>query len=89
MLGLVSAPIPWYAMTNIYIGRSNTALWRELVILSTSTLSYICWREYSLTVDGIQKLLPSRNKVSLALDAWTLKNKVANISVITYDLDQN
>jgi hypothetical protein len=51
-------------------------------------MSTICWREYTLTVDAIKKQLPSRNKVSLALDGWTSINKLAITSVITYYMDR-
>jgi hypothetical protein len=40
----------------------------DLCQLSTRTLSNICRREYGLTGDAMKKQLPSRNKVSLALD---------------------
>ena len=42
-----------------------------------------------LTVDSNKKQLPSRNKVSLAQDGWTLRNKLAIMSVIAYYMDQN
>jgi len=59
------------------------------VLLSASTLSNIRRREYTLTVDAIKKQLPSRNKVSLALDGWTSTNKLAITSVIAYYMDRN
>jgi hypothetical protein len=40
-------------------------------------------------MDATKKQLPSQNKVSIALDVWTLKNKLAIKSVITYSMDQN
>jgi hypothetical protein len=39
-------------------------------------------------VDAIKKQLPSRNKVSLALDGWTSMNKLAITSVNTYYMDR-
>jgi hypothetical protein len=38
-------------------------------------------------VDAIDKQLPSRNKVSLALDRWISTNKLAITSVIAYNWD--
>jgi len=40
-------------------------------------------------VDAIKKQLPSRNKVSLALDGGTSTNKLAITSVIAYYMDRN
>jgi len=42
-----------------------------------------------MTVDAIEKQLPSRNKVRLALDGWTSTKKLAITSVITYYMDRN
>jgi len=89
MLGFVSAQVPWNAMSNLELRRSYNVLRSELVLPSASTLSNICWREYSLTVDAIKKQLPTRNKVSLALDRWTSTNKLAILSVIAYYMDRN
>jgi hypothetical protein len=52
------------------------------------TLSNICWRDYALTMDAIPKQLPLRNKVSLALDRWTSKDKLAITAVIGYSMDR-
>jgi hypothetical protein len=89
MLGFVSAHIPWNAISNLELRRSYNALRSELVLPSASTLSNICRREYTLTVDAIKKQLPSTNKVSLALDGWTSTNKLAITSVIAYYMDRN
>jgi hypothetical protein len=59
------------------------------VLSSASTLSNICQREYTLTLDAIKKQLPSRNKVSFALDGWTSMNNLARTSVIAYYMDRN
>jgi hypothetical protein len=40
--------------------------------------------KYALTVDAIKKRLPSRNKVSLAVDRWISIDKLAITSVIAY-----
>jgi hypothetical protein len=53
------------------------------------TFCKICWRENALTVDAIKKQLPSRNDVSLALDGLTSTNKLAIMSDIAYNMDQN
>jgi chaperone required for assembly of F1-ATPase len=89
MLGFVSANIPWNAISNLQLRRTYKALCDGLLLPSTTTLSHICRREYALTVDAIKKQLPSRNKVSLALDGWTSTNKLAITSVIAYYMDQN
>jgi hypothetical protein len=57
--------------------------------MSASPVSKICQREYSLTVDAIQKQSPSRNKVSLPLDGWTSTNKLAITSAFAYYMDRN
>jgi len=89
MSGYVSAHIPWAAILNLELRRSYNALRSELVLPSASTHSNICRREYSLTVDAIQKQLPTRNKVSLGLDRWKSTNKLAIRSVIPYYTDRN
>jgi len=89
MLGSVSAHIPWNAMSNLERRRSYNTLKSKLVLPSANTVSNICRREYTLTVDVIKKQLPSRNKVSLALDGWTSTNKLAITSVIAYYMDRN
>jgi len=89
MLGFVSAHIPSNAISNLELRRSYKALCDDLVLPSATTLSNICRREYALTVDAINKQLPVRNKVSLALDGWTSTNKLAIMSVIAYYMDQN
>jgi len=89
MIRFVSAHIPWNAISNLELRCSFNALRGKLVLPSTSTLSNICQREYSLRVDAIKKQLPSRNKVSLALDGWTSTNKLEIASVIAYYIEQN
>jgi len=59
------------------------------VISSAITLSNICRRESTLTVDAIKKQLPSTNDVSLALDGWTSMNKVPISPVIAHYMDRN
>jgi len=89
MLGFVSAQVPCNAMSNLELRRSYNVLRSELVPPSVGTLRNICRREYSLTVDAIKKQLPTRNKVSLALDRWKSTNKLAILSVIAYYMDRN
>ena len=89
MLGFVSPQIPWNAISNLELQRSYMALPDDQVLLSATTLSNICRREYALTVDAIKKQLLSRNKVSLSLDRWTSTNKLAIPSVIAYYMDRN
>jgi hypothetical protein len=89
VLGFVLAHIPWNAISNLELRRSYKALRDDLVPPSATTLSNICRREYALTVDAIKKQLPSRNKVSFALDGWTSTNKLAITSFIAYYMDRN
>jgi len=89
MLRCVSAHIPWNAISNLVLQMSYKALLNDLVLLSATTLTKICQREYSLTVGAIRKQLPSQNKLSLALDGWTSLNKPAITSVIAYNMDRN
>ena len=89
MLGLVSALIPWNAISNLELRRVYKALRDDRVLPSATTLSNICRREYALTVDAIKKQLPLRNKVSFALDRWTSTNKLAKPLFIAYYIDRN
>ena len=89
MLAFVLAHIPWNSISNLELRRSYKALCDDLVLPSATTLSNICRRVYALTVDAIKKQLPLRNKVSLALDAWTSMNKLAITSIIAYYIDRN
>jgi hypothetical protein len=89
MLGIVSAHIPWNAISNLELRRAYQVLRDDVVLPSTTTLSNICRREYALTVDAIKKQLATRNKVSLALDGWTSTNKLAITSVIADYMDLN
>jgi hypothetical protein len=89
MFEFVLAHIAWNAISNLELRQSNTVLRDDLMLPSGMTLSNICQREYALTVDAIQKQLPLRNKVSLALDGWTSTNKLAITSVIAYYIDRN
>jgi len=89
MLGFVSTQIRWNVISNDELRRTYKALRDDQVLPSATTLSNVCRREYALTVDGIKKQLPIRNKVSLALDGRTSTNKLAITSVIAYYMDPN
>ena len=89
MLAFVSAHIPWNAILNLVLRWSYKALRNDLVLPSATTFSNICRKEYALTMDAIKKQLPSRNKVSLALDVWSSPNERAITSVIAYYMDRN
>jgi len=89
MSGFLSAHIPWNAISSLGLQQLYEAFCNDLVLLSTTTLSYICRREYALTVDAIKKQLPSCNNVSLVLDGWTSPNKLAISSVVAYYIDRN
>jgi len=84
MLGFVSAHTPCNTISNLDLWRSYNASWSELELLSASTLSNNRRKEYTVTVDAIEKQLRSRNKVSLAFDAWTSTNKIPIMSVIAH-----
>ena len=81
--------IPWNAISNLELRLSDKALRDDLVLPSATTLSNICRREHALTVDAVKKQLPLRNTVSLALDGWTSKNKLAITLIIAYYMDRN
>jgi len=87
-LGFVSSHIPWNAISNLELRLLFNGLRGALMLPSGSTLSNMCRREYSLTVDANKKQLPSSNKVSLGLDRWTSTNKLAITSVIAYSMDR-
>jgi len=84
MLGCVSAEIPWNTISNLELQGSYKAVRNHLVLPSATTHSIICWREYALTVDAIQKPLPSQNKVSLALNGWPSTNTDPITSVMAW-----
>jgi len=81
------AQITWNAISNLELRRSYNTLPSDLVLRSTTTLSNICRREYALTVDAINKQLPSRNTVSSALDVLTSTITVAITLGIAYYMD--
>jgi len=89
MLGFVSAHNPWNAVSNVQLRQSYKALRSDIVLPSAMTLSNICRREYELTVDAIKRQLPSRNKLSIALDGWTSTHKLTIPSVIACYMDWN
>jgi len=87
--GFVMAQITWNAISNLELRRSYNTLPSDLVLRSTTTLSNICRREYALTVDAINKQLPSRNTVSSALGVLTSTITVAITLGIAYYMDWN
>jgi hypothetical protein len=89
MLGIVSAHVPWIAITILEQRQSCKPLRNDFVTQSTTTPIKICCREYTLTVDAIKKQLASQNKVSLAWDGWTSTNKLAIMLVIAYYVDRS
>jgi hypothetical protein len=89
MLGFLSAHIPWNVISNLELRRSFNALCTDLILPSTNTLSNISHRKYTLTIEAIKKQLPTKHKVSVALDWWTSTNKLAILSVIGYYIDHN
>jgi len=89
MFRLVSAHNLWNAILNRELRWSYKALCDVPVLPSYMTLRNIFRREHALTVDGIKTKLVSQNKVNLALDGWTSKNKLATTSVIAANMDRN
>jgi len=87
--GFIPAQIPWNAISNLELWRLLIALWRDLVLLSATTLSNICQWVSALTMDAIRKQLPSLNKVRLSLDGWTSMNKLTIKSVIAFHMYRN
>jgi len=63
MLWCVSANIRWNSILNLVLWQSYKALCDDLFLLSTTTLSNICWTEHSLTVDAIKMELPIQQEV--------------------------
>jgi len=55
MLGFVSVHIPWNPISILELRRLYRALRDDLVLQSATTVSDICRREYSLTVDAINE----------------------------------
>jgi len=89
MLGFVSAQIPWNALSNLEVRQSYKALRDYQVLPSTTTFSNIFRGDYAWTVVTIEKQLPLRNIVSVALEEWTWTNKLAIMSVIANYMDRN
>jgi len=87
MIGFVLVHIPWKELSNLQTLQSYVSLRSELVLPSASTVSNICRREYSVTVDTIEKQLLRRSNVSLDLDGWTSTNKLARMSGNANSLD--
>jgi len=82
MLGFVSAYIPWNPQSNLEWWWGYDALWRKQVLPTVSIPSCICWREYTMTADGIKKQLRLKIKVSYAVNRWTSTNTLAISLVI-------
>jgi len=89
ILGFVSAHIPRNTVSTLKLRWSYTALWKDVVLPSATTLSNIRSRESALTVDAIIKQLLSRNTVRLPLDRWKSTNKLSITSVIGYYMDRH
>jgi len=88
-LGFVLPHDPWNAISNLELQLSYKELRDHLVQPSASTLSSIYLREYALTVDAMEKQLPSPNEVRLALDGCTSPNILAISSVDAYYMDHS
>ena len=89
ILGFVLSHISWKTISNPKLWWSYKALQSNFVLPSATTLSNICWREYTLTVDAINKQWPSQNIGSVALDGWTSMNELAITLVIAYCIERH
>ena len=65
---------PWNTISNDELQLSYRTLRSYFVLPSATTLSNICWMEFPLSLEPIQKQLPSRNRVTLALDRLSSAN---------------
>jgi len=88
MVAFVLTHSPWEAISNLELQQSFKALRDDLVLPSTTTLSNIWLGGYALAADAIEKQLPPRNKVSLALDGLTSTNKLVITSVTVHYMDR-
>jgi hypothetical protein len=89
LLKFLSANIPGNILPNLEQQWSYDVLPSGLVVPSASTLSHMCRREYSLSLNAITKQFPSRNNDSLPVASWTSMNKLTKTSVITYSMYWN
>jgi len=89
MIAFVLAHIPGHTLSNLELWRSYKALQSDLVLLSGTTHSNICWTEYPLTVDAIMKQLLSWTKVRFPLEWLTSMNKLAITWVCAYCMDRH
>jgi len=55
MLGFILAHIPWNVISNQERWRWYKTLQDDLVLLSATNLSNICWKQYALTMDAIKQ----------------------------------
>jgi len=88
-LRFVAAHSACNAIANLELRQSYKALCDNLVPPSATTLSNISWREDALTLDAIQKQLPSHDQVSFALIGWSSLIKSAITLLIAYNMDWN
>ena len=65
------------------------SLRQDVKLPSVSTLSQILESEYNRTLEAIKIQIPHGQKVSIALDGWTSKNRLAITSVIMYYISKN
>jgi len=89
ILGFVLAHIPCNSISQHVLHHSYNVIRCELALSCARTISNICCTKYSLAVDAIKKQLPARNKVSIALAAWTSMNTLGIILVIAYNMEHN
>jgi len=89
MLEIVLSHDPVKPIFHLELRLSYDASNSDAVQPSCSTLRNVSPRQYSLAVNAIKKKLPSRNRVSIALDRGTWTNTLTRKSVITSYGDQN
>jgi hypothetical protein len=66
------------------------ALYHNLVLPVANTMRNIYQKKkYTLTIDAMNKQVPTKNKVCAALDGWISTNTLAILSMIGYYTDYN
>ena len=89
LIGLLSASIPLNALSNREFRRVFKLLSNDLKLPSVSKLSCLLHEEYQKTLEEIKGQIPGGQRVSIALDGWTSKNRLAITSVIMYYISRN
>jgi len=89
LIGLLSALIPLNVVSNREFRRVFKVLRNDIKIPSVSKLTSLLGKEYDKTLEAIKGQIPRGQRVSIALDGWTSKNRLAITSVIMYYISRN